>query len=67
MRCCSEDSAGALIKRRYEKLIDPATTLPTFLQGLPSETSPLARPHRVIVGVAERWDLVTCGMELSTA
>jgi lysyl-tRNA synthetase class 2 len=56
-----------LIERLYEELIEAETTLPTFYTDFPSDTSPLARPHRRIDGLSERWDLVVFGMELGTA
>ncbi len=33
----------------------------------PEETTPLARPHRHLPGLTERWDLVVAGTELGTA
>ena len=63
----TDDPAGMLIERLYEDLIEGETTLPTFYTDFPSDTSPLARPHRTIEGVSERWDLVAFGMELGTA
>ena len=67
VRPAADDTAGTLIERLYEELIEPATTLPTFYTDFPSDTSPLARPHRTIDGLSERWDLVAFGMELGTA
>ncbi|CAH0141345.1 Lysylphosphatidylglycerol biosynthesis bifunctional protein LysX [Microbacterium foliorum] len=67
LRPAADDTAGVLIERLYEELIEPATMLPTFYTDFPSDTSPLARPHRTIEGLAERWDLVAFGMELGTA
>ncbi|WP_166404661.1 bifunctional lysylphosphatidylglycerol synthetase/lysine--tRNA ligase LysX [Labedella endophytica] len=61
------DGSGALIERLYEELVESRTTNPTFYIDFPSETSPLARPHRDTPGLAERWDLVAFGMELGTA
>ncbi|PRI11615.1 bifunctional lysylphosphatidylglycerol synthetase/lysine--tRNA ligase LysX [Leucobacter massiliensis] len=63
----AEDTAGVLIERLYEELVEGQTTLPTFYTDFPSDTSPLARPHRRIEGLSERWDLVAFGMELGTA
>jgi lysyl-tRNA synthetase class 2 len=58
---------GRLIEDLYAALVEPATVAPTFYTDFPAETSPLARPHRSVSGLAERWDLVACGMELGTA
>jgi lysyl-tRNA synthetase class 2 len=51
----------------YEKVVEPATTVPTFYTDFPVETSPLTRPHRRDPLLAERWDLVAWGAELGTA
>lgn len=59
--------AGAVIEELYAELVEPATVAPTFYCDFPVETSPLARPHRSLPGLAERWDLVVTGMELGTA
>jgi lysyl-tRNA synthetase class 2 len=58
---------GRLIEDLYAALVEPATVAPTFYIDFPAETSPLTRPHRSRPGLAERWDLVACGMELGTA
>jgi lysyl-tRNA synthetase class 2 len=60
-------SAGVLVQRLYDALVEPATTTPTFYIDFPLEVSPLARPHRTDPRLAERWDLVAFGMELGTA
>lgn len=59
--------AGAVIEELYAELVEPTTVAPTFYCDFPIETSPLARPHRTLPGLAERWDLVVTGMELGTA
>jgi len=61
------DTPGQIIESLYEELIEPETTLPTFYLDFPSDSSPLARPHRAVDGLSERWDLVAFGMELGTA
>lgn len=67
VRTTMDSTAGELIERLYEELIEAETTLPTFYTDFPSDTSPLARPHRRVDGLSERWDLVAFGMELGTA
>ena len=62
-----EASAGLLVQRLYDALVEPATTTPTFFTDFPVEVSPLARVHRDDPRLAERWDLVADGMELGTA
>jgi lysyl-tRNA synthetase class 2 len=58
---------GALLEQLYADLVEPCTTAPTFFVDFPLETSPLARPHRSVPGLAERWDLVVGGSEIATA
>jgi lysyl-tRNA synthetase class 2 len=62
-----EASAGVLVQRLYDALVEPTTTTPTFYTDFPIDVSPLARPHRDDPRLAERWDLVAAGMELGTA
>lgn len=63
----ADATAGAMVTELYEELVEPATIAPTFYLDFPVETSPLTRPHRSDARLAERWDLVACGMELGTA
>ncbi|MDO5727410.1 MAG: bifunctional lysylphosphatidylglycerol synthetase/lysine--tRNA ligase LysX [Bowdeniella nasicola] len=63
----ADATAGALVTELYEELVEPVTITPTFYLDFPVETSPLTRPHRNDPRLAERWDLVACGMELGTA
>jgi lysyl-tRNA synthetase, class II len=62
-----EASAGVLVQRLYDALVEPTVTTPTFFTDFPLDVSPLARPHRHDPRLAERWDLVAYGMELGTA
>ncbi|MGI6797293.1 bifunctional lysylphosphatidylglycerol synthetase/lysine--tRNA ligase LysX [Gordonia sihwensis] len=59
--------AGHLVLELYEHLVEARTTFPTFYKDFPTSTSPLTRAHRLVDGVAERWDLVAWGVELGTA
>ncbi|MEB4613706.1 bifunctional lysylphosphatidylglycerol synthetase/lysine--tRNA ligase LysX [Leucobacter sp. M11] len=67
VRPAAGNTTGMLIEKLYEELVESETTLPTFYTDFPSDTSPLARPHRHVDGLSERWDLVAFGMELGTA
>ncbi len=60
-------SPGQIVQMLYEKLVEPATTTPTFYTDFPLDVSPLARAHRCRPDLAERWDLVVAGMEIGTA
>ncbi|ORV74802.1 lysine--tRNA ligase [Mycobacterium gastri] len=59
--------AGAVVLELYEHLVESRTERPTFYIDFPTSVSPLTRPHRSKLGVAERWDLVAWGIELATA
>src|SRR5258705_3535423 len=59
--------AGAVGLELYERVVEDRTGEPTFYKDFPTSVSPLTRPHRSIPGVAERWDLVSWGVELGTA
>lgn len=61
------DAPGVIVEKLYEERLEKQTTVPTFYTDFPQDTSPLARPHRIAAGLAERWDLVAFGMELGTA
>ncbi|AEW97782.1 MULTISPECIES: bifunctional lysylphosphatidylglycerol synthetase/lysine--tRNA ligase LysX [Streptomycetaceae] len=58
---------GELVLEMYERLVEEATTLPTFYKDFPTDVSPLTRQHRTDPRLAERWDLVAFGTELGTA
>ena len=58
---------GAMVLELYERLVEHATTAPTFYTDFPTEVSPLTRQHRVDPRLAERWDLVAFGTEIGTA
>jgi lysyl-tRNA synthetase class 2 len=60
-------TAGEAVAELYEALVEPVTAAPTFYTDFPVETSPLTRAHRSDPKLAERWDLVAFGTELSTA
>ncbi|WP_369797450.1 bifunctional lysylphosphatidylglycerol synthetase/lysine--tRNA ligase LysX [Nocardia sp. CNY236] len=58
--------AGQVVLEIYERLVESHTTEPTFYIDFPISVCPLARRHRSVAGVAERWDLVAWGVELGT-
>ena len=60
-------TAGEIVVRMYEHLVEPATGTPVFYTDFPVGDSPLARPHRADARLSERWDLVAFGMEIGTA
>jgi lysyl-tRNA synthetase class 2 len=58
---------GRLVQELYEELVEGRLRFPTFVRDYPAATSPLTRPHRQDVRLAEKWDLIVFGMELGTA
>ncbi len=58
---------GKLIVELYEKLVEPTLWEPTFVTEHPVETSPLARAHRTVPHVTERFELLLTGRELANA
>jgi len=59
--------AGKLIVELYEKLVEPTLWEPTFVMEHPVETSPLARRHRDVEHVTERFELIIVGREHANA
>ncbi|HEU5428306.1 MAG TPA: bifunctional lysylphosphatidylglycerol synthetase/lysine--tRNA ligase LysX [Actinocrinis sp.] len=58
---------GQIVLEMIERLLEENIVAPTFVMDYPTEVSPLARKHRSIEGVAEKWDLVILGTERATA
>jgi lysyl-tRNA synthetase class 2 len=67
VRTPTQTTAGDLVVRLYEQLVEKETDFPTFYTDFPLESSPLARVHRADRALAERWDLVALGTEIGTA
>ncbi|MCD0448019.1 lysine--tRNA ligase [Actinocorallia sp. API 0066] len=63
----AEATSGRLVEDLFEAVVVPGLTAPTFVFDFPEETSPLARQHRSVPGLAEKWDLYVLGFELATA
>ena len=60
-------SAGEVVLELFEKLVEHTLLEPTFVRDYPAEVRPLARPHRDDPRLAEAWDLMIAGAELSPA
>jgi lysyl-tRNA synthetase, class II len=58
---------GQIVLEMIERLLEENVVTPTLLMDYPTEVSPLARKHRTMPGVSEKWDLVILGTERATA
>ncbi len=58
---------GKLMLELYEKTAEGAQWNPVFVTEYPIEVSPLARPHREIPGMTERFEAIVAGRELCNA
>jgi lysyl-tRNA synthetase class 2 len=56
--------AGKLLLELYEKTAEGAQWNPVFVTEYPIEVSPLARPHRELPGMTERFEAIVAGREL---
>jgi lysyl-tRNA synthetase class 2 len=59
--------AGKLVLELYEKTTEAALWGPVFVCDYPKEVSPLARDHREVAGVVERFEAIVAGRELCNA
>ena len=58
---------GKLLLELYEKTAEAAQWNPVFAIDYPVEVSPLARPHRELAGMTERFEAIVAGRELCNA
>jgi lysyl-tRNA synthetase class 2 len=58
---------GKLVLEIYEKTTEPHLWDPIFVLDYPQEVSPLARPHREVPGLVERFEGFVVGRELCNA
>jgi lysyl-tRNA synthetase class 2 len=58
---------GKLVLEIYEKTTEAALWGPVFVLDYPKEVSPLARDHREVPGVVERFEPIVAGRELGNA
>ena len=58
---------GKLVLEVYEKTTEAELWGPVFVTDYPTEVSPLARDHRELPGVVERFEAIVAGRELANA
>ncbi|MEO8696063.1 MAG: lysine--tRNA ligase [Acidimicrobiales bacterium] len=63
----AEWGPGKLVLEIYEKTTEHALWGPVFVMDYPTEVSPLARDHREIPGMVERFEGIVAGRELCNA
>ncbi|HEX4979700.1 MAG TPA: lysine--tRNA ligase [Acidimicrobiales bacterium] len=59
--------AGKLVLEIYEKTTEAELWGPVFVVDYPKEVSPLARDHRELPGMVERFEPIVAGRELGNA
>ena len=58
---------GALVLELYEKTTEAELWGPVFVCDYPKEVSPLARDHREVPGLVERFEPIVAGREIGNA
>ncbi|HEX5367313.1 MAG TPA: lysine--tRNA ligase [Acidimicrobiales bacterium] len=58
---------GKLVLEVYEKTTEAELWGPVFVLDYPKEVSPLARDHREVPGMVERFEAIVAGRELANA
>jgi lysyl-tRNA synthetase class 2 len=61
------DSVPRLLDTLFGALVEPRLVQPTFVVDYPKELSPLAKDHRSVPGLVERFELFAAGIELANA
>jgi lysyl-tRNA synthetase, class II len=62
-----EDTWPELVDELLSKKVEPTLIEPTFLMDYPVEISPLAKRHRSVEGLVERFEPFAGGLELGNA
>jgi lysyl-tRNA synthetase class 2 len=62
-----QDSWPQLVDELLSKHVEPTLIQPTFLLDYPIEMSPLAKEHRSVPGLVERFEAFVGGLEIANA
>lgn len=62
-----EDSVGGIIEKLLERFVEPTLIQPTFVEGYPLETSPLAKTDPLRPGITRRFEGYVMCRELCNA
>jgi lysyl-tRNA synthetase class 2 len=62
-----DDTWPQLVDQLVSEHVEPTLTEPTFLLDYPVEISPLAKDHRSVEGLVERFEAFVGGIELANA
>ncbi|MFO7914907.1 MAG: lysine--tRNA ligase [Candidatus Krumholzibacteriales bacterium] len=60
-------SGAAVLDALFSELVEPGLIQPTFIIDHPKEISPLAKSHRELPGVVERFEPYIAGFEIANA
>jgi lysyl-tRNA synthetase class 2 len=63
----ADETWPQLVDELLSKHVEPTLIQPTFLMDFPVELSPLAKRHRSIEGLVERFEAYAGGMEIANA
>ncbi|MBT7789440.1 MAG: lysine--tRNA ligase, partial [Calditrichaeota bacterium] len=58
---------GKIIDELFSEKVEPELIQPTFVLDYPVELSPLAKKHRSVDGLVERFELFIAGMEVANS
>jgi lysyl-tRNA synthetase class 2 len=61
------DGVPRLLDALFSALVEPHLVQPTFVIDYPKELSPLAKDHRRLPGVVERFELYVAAMEIANS
>lgn len=58
---------GKILDEMFSVLVEPELIQPTFVMDHPQELSPLAKSHREVEGLVERFELFIAGFEVANS